>query len=138
MEPSVELYKFVYERGQRSGTNHRLALHLSNIQGATLSGLAHAVPVQETRLIDETMWKSAPSCEGFLRTLNGGSITMWAPTDTATSLHLASAFEKYSFLPGAKGTLHLLVPHNPFPGCTTPEQFLIFGGMSCSTQNGVP
>ena len=127
MEPSVELYQFLYERAQ-SNPNHRLALHLSNIQGANLHGLEHTLPVQEARLIYEKVLRSAASCEEFFQTLGGASITIWAPTDTATTLQLVSAFKKFALLPGAGGTVHLAVPHNPYPGCATPEQILDLWG----------
>lgn len=64
MEPSVELYQFLYERAQ-SNPNHRLALRLSNIQGANLHGLDYTLPVQEARLIYEKVLRSAAPCEVF-------------------------------------------------------------------------
>ena len=125
MEPSVELYQFLYQRAQQTGTNHRLALHLSNLQGASMEGLSQAISVKEARRLYEEILKSPESCEDLLKaTLNGGSLTMWAPSDHIAMMRIATAFKKVSLRPGAIGAMHLLVPHEPFHRCETPMQIL--------------
>ena len=124
MEPSNELLQFVHRRAQEKGPNNRVSLNLSNVQRITLPSFDEAVPMKETREIFEAICRSAESCAGILRTLNGGSLTIWAPTDRGALRQLLPAFQKFATVSANKGELHLLVPHAPYPRCDTAANIL--------------
>ena len=56
-------------------------------------------PVQECRSIYEQLQRATPPVAELMRSLHGGSFTMWAPDDKATLLQMLSAFKKICAAP---------------------------------------
>ena len=128
MEPSPELTQFLHDRAVQSRLCHKIGLHLSNLLKTDLSRHGQVMSLSEARTVHEALSKSAAECEQLLRSLGAGSLTLWAPGDSRTMAQLAATFLRLSRQPGATGTLHLVVPHEPYPGCITPAQIMDLWG----------
>ena len=124
LKTSADLLHLLHTRAQMAGQSHKLACQLSNIQKIPIQGHSQLIPPTEARLLYEKIHKSPAECEEVFRALGDGSITMWAPTERPSLLRLAATFQKYAVSPGASGSLHLLVPHDHYPECVTPDQTL--------------
>jgi hypothetical protein len=119
LEPSVELFTFLYGRTQQNDPSCRLALFLSNLQALPLEKYPRAVSTCDARLLYESVQTSATGCEDILKQFLGGGLMLWAPTDKSSVVQLAATFHKFSLQPGASGSLQLLIPHDHYPGCET-------------------
>ena len=124
LEPSADLFQLLHSRTQHAGGKQKVALHLSNLQDLPLQSFQHAMPTDEARRIYEAIYKSAATFSDILQAITGGSLIVWAPTEHSTVAQLAATFQKYALQPGASGEVQLLIPHDPYPGCSTPTQVL--------------
>ena len=120
----MELLQFLHDRAHALGPNHRLTLNLSNIQGIDMHTFAQALPVHNARNLFDAFHKNPDTCMGALRMLNGGSLTTWAPSERGTLLQLATTFQKIAADGKNNAELHLVVPHDPYPTCTTAANVL--------------
>lgn len=94
----VEVFQFIHGRALEAGPTHKIALHLSNLQGVPLSNFAQAIPMTESRPLHEALHKSNSTCAEIFQELQGGSLTVWAPTERPALLQLATAFQADSML----------------------------------------
>ena len=51
----------------------------------------------------------------------GGTLLIWSPSESGVLQQLLAAFRAVVLRPGASFELSLLIPHDVYPGCNTPE-----------------
>jgi hypothetical protein len=115
---------YAHAKMQAAGPASRIALHLSNLQGLDFQRFPQAMGPSDGRSVYDALQRGKESCEALLRKFLGTSLMLWAPTDTALLVQLASAFQSFVLSSQSDMTLHLVVPHDPFPGCDKPESIL--------------
>ena len=124
LEQSPGFMCYAHPRIEAAGPSSRLALHLSNLQELNFNGFPYAEPPEKARPFYDMMHRGKAKCEEAIRSFTGKSLMLWAPTDNATVVHLASAFRALAVSSERDLTLHLVVPHDPYPGCDQLESIL--------------
>ena len=136
LEPSPELLTFYHDMAQRAGPDHKVALNLPNVQGISLDQYGQMLSTETARELYESLHKNKMSRESVFRGLGHGSITVWAPTDKATLSQLLIDFQKFALTPNACGSIHLIVPHNNFPGARHQLKYWTYGVMNWPKRSG--
>ena len=106
-----------------------VATNLSNLQRNPEPFPAPLFPPAETRAALEEMTGDANRCARQLGKFNTPDLVTWAPMDNDALSRMLSGLVKYRSAARetqnmADTRLHLLIQHEHYPGCTTPEQLL--------------
>ena len=106
-----------------------VATQLSNLQGMDLtamkmSGNDKVVSIGDARALYCEVTKGAKQAAAALKHYRDGGITMWAPSDGRRLQYLLAAMMEIAVSRDFEVTLRMLVPHAPFPSCSTPELVL--------------
>ncbi len=123
MEPSPDFLSYLHGRAAAKGRKLRLGLHLSNLQGVDFSKFTKAMPPDEARGVYESLWFSKESALKTLEWFTEISLMVWAPPDAARLQHMLAAMQALA-LRGSSARIHVLVPHDPYPGCSSPTEVL--------------
>ena len=103
---------------------HRVALRLSNLQGLAFDGFPQAVSPTEARKCYEALSKGSPHGEQTLQAYRGAGLLLWMPMENEAALRVAAAYLAYSTAAQSECLLQLLVPHDVYHGCDSPQSIL--------------
>ena len=120
LEAGTSLLRYLHDRATTAERPTTLLLHMSNLQEIDFTHFPLALPPLTGRQHYEALTKSAATIHGALQAMSGKDLYMWAPMDTDTMQRLARAFKVFAATATATTALHLLVPHDVYPGCRTP------------------
>ncbi len=70
------------------------------------------------------MGKGMAQAKAALKMFAGGGITIWAPQDNNALQHILAAVKEVTVTTEYQVQVRLLIPHDQYPGCRTPESLL--------------
>ena len=114
LEPSPELLSFLLAQIPQEG---KLAMHLSNLNGADITSPTAIVDVPTGRQIHANICGPPEEIERTLANWGKQPLLTWAPIDNGQLLKVAAAMRKLVACIPAQAPLVLVVPFDPYPAC---------------------
>lgn len=115
---------FLHERARAGGPKDRVALNLSNLQATPFDKLGQVLTLAHARQLYEHLYKGPGQGEDALAAFQGDGVAVWAPSDNDALSRVAAVFSSYALRADAECYLKLVVAHDFYPGCSTPEDVL--------------
>ena len=125
-EPSLDLLQYMVEQVQAAGDAWRIALHMSNLQGISFENSPQTLPPAEARLVLGGLCKGPSTGVQVLSRFDAGGVVTWAPQESDALHRLVAAYKEYATSASSTAgcQLVLLIPHDPYPECSSPSQIL--------------
>ena len=117
LELNPDFLSFLHDRSTSERPPTKIALSLSNLLETPLQELEHVIPVIQARELYNEIYQDGVCGKPAFRQFQDSALMIWAPAEIDILNKTVTCFQKYALSPGARSTLKLLVPHEPYPGC---------------------